>query len=749
MHRTPPPTRATSPAPTTSKESPKKTRPAREAAKPSPPPVPISDISEIPDITNKETYQETIRILVEKIDKAIRQGKSVTSHNKNLILNTAVMIQNATAKYFKDIYPQENCRDTKTREIQTEPEPKSAPSKQNQTGPLPPPAARTAAAPDTMMEEINKRLQNIEMKLEKNMAVQRSYASVTAAAPQRPELDEAINNLNKYIEEACNESIPLIKKKDVVSMPWWNQELEALKREVTAKRRRIRWAAPVRREFVVREYLEAREKYKIETRNAQTSSWKSFCEKQDGESVWAGIYRVLGRTARREVDPPLVDGGTQLSAKESARLLAETFYPADSEEEDSEEHRRVRALAKQTMIKSNITEQDDPPFTTLELKLASRSFNPKKAPGIEGFTADICLHAISLDPDLFLCIFNKSLEIHHFPKPWKEATVIFLRKPIKSTYTSPKSYRPIGLLPVLGKILEKMLVARLQYHLVPRLSTRQFGFMPQRSTEDALCTLVKRIRHNLEEKKIVVLISLDIEGAFDNAWWPKIGVRLAEEKCPNNIRRLLGSYLSDRRARVRYLDEEHMRDTGKGCVQGSIGGPILWNLLLDPLLRELEAKGVYAQAFADDVVLLFDGETALDIEQRANAALDHVERWAGVTKLFFPDAEEAYGVIGKIKVDRFVTQVLTGHGGFSEYLYRFKCKDSPSCVCDPGCPESVLHTLLECPIYDYERHKLEKQIEIKMTKENLHIIIGNKKTRDPLLQYCKKLAISVNNRNKT
>ncbi|CAH2109324.1 unnamed protein product [Euphydryas editha] len=122
---------------------------------------------------------------------------------------------------------------------------------------------------------------------------------------------------------------------------------------------------------------------------------------------------------------------------------------------------------------------------------------------------------------------------------------------------------------------------------------------------------------------------------------------------------------------------------------------------------------------------------------------------AGVTKLFFPDAEEAYGVIGKIKVDRFVTQVLTGHGGFSEYLYRFKCKDSPSCVCDPGCPESVLHTLLECPIYDYERHKLEKQIEIKMTKENLHIIIGNKKTRDPLLQYCKKLAISVNNRNKT
>ncbi|CAH2088657.1 unnamed protein product [Euphydryas editha] len=72
-------------------------------------------------------------------------------------------------------------------------------------------------------------------------------------------------------------------------MPWWNEELAALKREVVTKTRRIRCAAPVRREFVVGEYLEAREKYKIETRNAQTSSWKSFCEKQDGESVWGSI----------------------------------------------------------------------------------------------------------------------------------------------------------------------------------------------------------------------------------------------------------------------------------------------------------------------------------------------------------------------------------------------------------------------------------------------------------------------------
>ncbi|XP_045777032.1 uncharacterized protein LOC123875323 [Maniola jurtina] len=331
--------------------------------------------------------------------------------------------------------------------------------------------------------------------------------------------------------------------------------------------------------------------------------------------------------------------------------MAETFYPKDSEEQDSEEHRRVRALAELTDSETS-SDQGDPPFTHLELKLASRSFDPKKAPGADGFTADICLHAINLNPDLFLCLFNRCLAIHHFPGAWKEATVIFLRKPGKATYTTPKSYRPIGLLPVLGKVLEKMLVTRLQFHIAPRLSTRQFGFMPQRSTEDALYTLVKHITHKLDSKKIVVLISLDIEGAFDNAWWPKIKVRLAEEKCPINIRRLLSSYLNDRSVKVRYCGEEYAIATEKGCVQGSIGGPILWNLLLDPLLRDLETSGAYVQAFADDVVLVFEGDTALEIERQANAALERVRMWGAANKLrFAPHKTNAMVMTRKLKYD--------------------------------------------------------------------------------------------------
>lgn len=115
--------------------------------------------------------------------------------------------------------------------------------------------------------------------------------------------------------------------------------------------------------------------------------------------------------------------------------------------------------------------------------------------------------------------------------------------------------------------------------------------MPQRGTEDALYILIEKVRARLREKKLVVLVSLDIEGAFNNAWWPVIKLRLLEEQCSRPLINILHHYPSDRSIKLRYAGKEITKNTNKGCVQGSIGGPILWNLLLDPLLRSLMEQG--------------------------------------------------------------------------------------------------------------------------------------------------------------
>ncbi|CAK1583056.1 unnamed protein product [Parnassius mnemosyne] len=230
--------------------------------------------------------------------------------------------------------------------------------------------------------------------------------------------------------------------------------------------------------------------------------------------------------------------------------------------------------------------------------------NPKKAPGEDGMTSDICYESYKTTPSILLAIYNKCLEIGYFPKIWKKAIIKIIPKPGKVDYTVPKAYRPIGLLPVFGKILEKLFVGRLLWQLERegKFSNRQYGFMPQRSTEDALYDIMTVMKQGIKEKKIVVMVSLDIEGAFDNAWWPQIIKEIQRKNVNIHNLRLITSYLSSRSVIVKYAGAIATKPTTKGCIQGSTCGPILWNILLDPLLELSSDMDVHLQAFADDIL---------------------------------------------------------------------------------------------------------------------------------------------------
>lgn len=464
-------------------------------------------------------------------------------------------------------------------------------------------------------------------------------------------LEKAIYTYIDSIEKACKATIPKIKKVTKTNLPWWSEELSKMKNEVKTKKRRIACAAPRRRPYVIREYLKIKEKYELAASEAQTTSWKRFCGTQDRESMWDGVYRVLRSTAKRYEDQPLIREGRVLSPEESAEHLAATFFPDDETTEDNGDHHQMRLIA--ALVGEEVQgDKQDPPFTETELQIVINSLNPKKAPGSDGFTADICEMVIKQSPKIYLTLVNKCLELSYFPTPWKEAAVVVLRKPGKDDYSHAKAYRPIGLLSILGKIMEKMMIRRVRWHLLPKLNPRQYGFTPQRCTEDSLYDLVQHIKNNLRKKLINVVVSLDIEGAFDSAWWPAIKIRLLEKRCPQNLRRLIISYFTNRSVNVGYAGKVHRKHTTKGCVQGSIGGPTFWNVLLDSLLDELERDGIYCQAFADDIVLVFSEKTVRDIERIAENTLRLVDEWGSRNKLkFAAQKTHAMMITNKIKLE--------------------------------------------------------------------------------------------------
>lgn len=482
------------------------------------------------------------------------------------------------------------------------------------------------------------RWQDFETQFRANLAQNNINPGVVAGVKTSEKLDSIIATYTKCIQEACNGTIPEVgTRKANANPPWWSKTLENMKRDVLRKKRRIRNAAPTRKASVILEYQTAKQSYTRRAEEAQTESWKEFCSTHEKESMWDGVYRVIRQTARREEHVLLRNAiGDTLSPDQSAELLAKTFYPDDSISTDKPYHRMIRELTENKKPENigNLSE-NDPPFTRAELDTVLKALNPRKAPGPDGLTSDICTTAINSDRKVFMAIANKCLSLAHFPKDWKEAYVIILRKPGKEDYTHPKSYRPIGLLPVLGKIVEKLMVCRIQWHTTPTLHSNQYGFTPQRGTEDALYDLMEHVKSQLIEKKNVLVVSLDIEGAFDNAWWPALKHQLIERKCPKNLYAMVCSYLKDRKIMVNYAKSTSGRETTKGCVQGSIGGPTFWNIILDPLLHKLAEEGAHCQAFADDVVLVFSDHNIDTLEESANTALKTVVGWGERNKLNF------------------------------------------------------------------------------------------------------------------
>ncbi|GBN17040.1 hypothetical protein AVEN_168574-1 [Araneus ventricosus] len=99
------------------------------------------------------------------------------------------------------------------------------------------------------------------------------------------------------------------------------------------------------------------------------------------------------------------------------------------------------------------------------------------------------------------------------------------------------SYRPISLLPTIGKVLEKLMTHRLTYHLesTNSLNERQHGFREGKSVDTAIIELLSKIQTTRRDDKHVLVLSIDIKGAFDNLQHRAILKSLDASTYPINI----------------------------------------------------------------------------------------------------------------------------------------------------------------------------------------------------------------------
>lgn len=113
---------------------------------------------------------------------------------------------------------------------------------------------------------------------------------------------------------------------------------------------------------------------------------------------------------------------------------------------------------------------------------------------------------------------NRCLESGRFPSILKRADLDVLKKGEDRDPGIAGSYRSICLLSNLGKLLKRLVCARLQEHRANRgVHPNQYGFRPPRSIDDALNRVMEEVQTS--GAKYVMALFVDIAGAFDNLWW--------------------------------------------------------------------------------------------------------------------------------------------------------------------------------------------------------------------------------------
>ena len=272
------------------------------------------------------------------------------------------------------------------------------------------------------------------------------------------------------------------------------------------------------------------------------------------------------------------------------------------------------------------------PVTIYEIQSIINSLNSNKAHGEDGFTPWLIKEF-----KLPLChpleyIFNLSLTTGTVPNSLKTAKVVPLFK--KGDVFTMSNYRPISLLSIFNKILEKIVYVRVHQFLVKNnvLYKFQFGFRKHHSTALALVDVIDSCYKNIDAGNKVLGIYLDLQKAFDTVNYDILLHKLSYYGIRGVMHNWFKSYLIGRK-QFTFVNGVASKPCELLCgvPQGSVLGPLLFLIYVNDISSVTGDSSL--KLFADDTNLFVFARTYAQLQQKANECLSNLQNWFIANKL--------------------------------------------------------------------------------------------------------------------
>ena len=348
------------------------------------------------------------------------------------------------------------------------------------------------------------------------------------------------------------------------------------------------------------------------------------------KSYWKIINRVMNKCRAPKIPPVLVNNTYILNCIEKAEVFNNFFSD------------QCRLITNGSVLPafSFLTDKRIDKILIRKDEIVSlvRNLNPNKASGSDGISGQmllLCDDSIGLPLKI---IFENIILTSSYPDIWKLANVTPVHK--KGDKQLIKNYRPISLLPICGKMFEKIIFNSLYSYLNANnlITKNQSGFRPGDSTTNQLLFLVDEIHQAFENPKSLEIraIFLDISKAFDKVWHEGLIFKLKQNGISGSLLNLFESYLFNRKQRV-VLNGSYScySQIESGVPQGSVLGPLLFLIYINDLENNIKSN---VKFFADDTMLFSIVKDAKMSADELNHDLDLIHQWAHKWKMEFnPD----------------------------------------------------------------------------------------------------------------
>jgi len=261
-----------------------------------------------------------------------------------------------------------------------------------------------------------------------------------------------------------------------------------------------------------------------------------------------------------------------------------------------------------------------------------RKLKSNKAAGSDNLSPRVLVALADIIAGPLTHLFCLSIDSEYMPQKWKMADI----HPIpKKTHPRIDDLRPISVLPIFSKILEKIVLSSIKDLLIDRYGSNQFGFRPHSSTLHAHICLHNFVTETLEDvsTRSVMLIPTDLRRAFDSLCHHTLLTGLDQSKLPHSFLKWCKSFLENRFQRV-ILDSSASSETIKvtsGVPQGSVLSPYLFAAHMGSLKPNI--PDAHMLKYADDVITAIPVHKSHDVDALIREHLHGINSWCSTNGL--------------------------------------------------------------------------------------------------------------------